>query len=393
MIDVLETTPALWAARCWLGGSALLWTSLLIKMAVRRARGEYRIGPESPGPEEPVRLTVVIPARDEAANIGTCLDRVLAQDLAGFDVVVLDDGSTDATPRILAQKAADPRLSVLTGGEALPEGWLGKAWACERAARKALEAGAEWLLFIDADVRLHPHAAAAAVGWAQRHELDMVSGLGALEMDGFWEKVIQPAVGGLILAGNDVNKHNDPERTEPEHVMANGQFILLRASRYQEIGGHAAVKSDVLDDVGMARAVVSSGGPYHLLWMSSLFACRMYSSLGEIWDGWTKNLFAGLKHSWGTLGALLLAQLLMVQIPYLVVPLAALGLLPMEWLWLSLAVVTSLQCLRLYGDVTFGNDPKYGTTLILGNIILSVILVGSAVRITRGTARWKGRTV
>ncbi|NOY26191.1 MAG: glycosyltransferase [Oligoflexia bacterium] len=372
--------------------TAVGWLLTALKVWRKRQEATWAITPDSPGVSPDVTVSIIIPARDEVGNIGACVAAALAQDHAALQVVVLDDGSTDGTSQILAELAAQwpDRLVVLRGGDApLPKGWLGKPWACQRASKVATGA---WLLFIDADVRLRPHAVSAAVAWAVDHELGMLSGLGHLDTASFWERVLQPAVGALIMAGNDLDQLNDPEHRS-DRPLANGQFILLERRAYGAVGGHGAVAGAVLDDVGMATAIVGSGAAYNLLMMRELFSCRMYDSLGALWEGWTKNLFTGIRRSFGLLVFLTIWLLGTVFLPFALVPLAMLGLVPASLLWWGLAVSGIMLLVRAYLDVAYDMDPRYGPTQPLAVLMLVALLWHSALRTVRGTASWKGRTL
>lgn len=382
----------LWTARVVFALVGLGWTLTALDVAAKRKKGSWRVGPDSPGPEGRPSLAIVIPARNEEGSIRACVEAALAQDLDDVEVVVLDDGSTDRTPEILAELAAarPDRLRVVRGGDApLPPGWLGKPWACQRAARHAR---AEWLLFVDADVRLHPHAAAAALGWAQAHDLGLVSGLGHLETGSFWEKVLQPAIGAVIMAGNDLDKVNDPQRRS-DRPLANGQFMLFRRDAYEAVGGHEAVAGAVLDDVGMATAVVGAGFHYNVLVMRDLFSCRMYDGLGPLWEGWTKNLFTGIRRSWGVLVFLTVWLSLYTVVPFLLVPLGLLGLVGPELLAWGLGLSGLILLVRAWLDHVYGMDLRYGPTQPLAVTMLLVLFWHSAIRTVRGTTRWKGRAL
>lgn len=373
------------AASVWLGLVALLW--LLILVRVHRESGEtpYRVGPEDPAATG--RVSVVIPARDEARNIEAAVRAVWAQDLE-VQLVVLDDGSTDGTGDLLARLAGEGPLTLLTGGDApLPEGWLGKPWACQRAARHAT---GDWLLFIDADVRLAPTAVSRALAYAREHELHLLSGLGSVESVTLAERVLQPAITGLVVAGNDLREVNDPQR--PDKALANGQFLLFSREGYVAIGGHEAVRGNVVDDVGLALAVKGAGLRYHLVFMRHLFACRMYTSGAEVWAGWRKNLFAGLRRSWRALLTVELGLLLVVVGPYVAL-LVGLVAVP-SLLWAAVPAVLAQQAVRWRMDTLFGLSRAMGVVgHALGYALVMVLLVDSAVSTVRGRATWKGRVV
>lgn len=379
-----------WALRFLLGMAGLSWLLTALHVEDQRRRGRWALRSNSEGPRRQERVSILVPARDEEANIEACVRSALAQDHPEVEVVVVDDGSRDQTASILERLQAEHpgRLRVMTGDrQGPPEGWLGKPWACQRAGDLAR---GDWLLFIDADVRLHPRAVSVALGWAQDHGLDLLSGLGRMEMVGPWEKVLQPAVGALILAGNDLNKVNDPTRRDAR-PLANGQFLLFRAEAWRGLGGHRPVAGAVLDDVGMASALVAAGGSYELVMMRELFGCRMYDSLGALWQGWTKNLFIGIRRSLPLLLFITCWVFFGSVLPFLLLPLSLAGRLPLD-----LALATPVVCfivlgVRYWMDGLFGNDRRYGLSLPLASVMLIALFWNSALRTWTGTVSWKGR--
>lgn len=378
----------LWLLRGLLALTALGWLLTIVKILQQWRDPDWTLTPDSPPADPDIPVSVVIPARNEGDNIGPCLDTVRAQDHRSLQIVVLDDGSSDETGLVLkGQAERDDRIVALSGGEALPPDWFGKPWALQRAQASAT---GDWLFFIDADVRLDPAAVSRVVGYGEAEGVDMVTGLGAMGMETFWEKVLQPAVGGLILAGNDLDAVNDPEKTDRN--LANGQLIAVRRSAYDAVGGHEAVRQDILDDIGMARALVAAGKTYRCLRMRELFYCRMYTSLGEIWEGWTKNLFAGMRYSWGNaIAALVFTFLFSVSGPFFII-IAALGLVGSEWLWWGIGLTVLMQTARGLMDVRYGQSPLFGLTHAPANLMVMGIILHSGLRTRSGAVTWKGRT-
>ena len=356
--------------------------------AMRRKR--FELSKNSPKAIVGPCVSIVIPARNEERNIENCVRSALRQDYERTEVVVLDDGSQDNTSSILqALKKEFPQLIILQGdGSPLPDNWFGKPWALERAQQHA---SGEWLIFVDADVVLEPEAISRCLHYAFHHNLEMLTGLGTLTMESFWEKVLQPAIGGLILAGNSLSKVND--QTQKDHNLANGQFILISRMAYEKIGRHGAVRNDILDDIGMARALARHDQPYHCLHLQELFSCRMYTSLTEIWEGWTKNLFAGLRYSWRNLFATIIFTYLFSSLGItLVLVFLITGVQSVEaWFWSILLSVFPIS-MRLLMDVRRGQNPLYACTHPFANILVCFLLVNSAVHSTKGTVTWKGRT-
>ena len=377
----------------YFGVVSLFWVAALLKTAKGKSDLRFRVSVADPGPEGAPHVAVIIPARNEEANIGPCLDSVLGQDYRYTRAFVLDDGSTDHTTEILSGYA-DKATILKGGGGALPPGWLGKPWACQRAAEAALASTPtpDWLLFIDADVRLHPHAISASLGYVSSHNLMMLSGFGDLIMVTFWEQVMQPMIAGLIVADNPLDKVNDPAR-RPVRPLANGQFILLHREAWEAVGGHQAVASDVLDDVGMATAVTGKGLAYHLVFMRSLFSCRMYESFGAVWEGWTKNLFAGLHHRWSQVGSVAAFLGLLILLPHALLIAGLLGLIGAPWFALAALSVLLMQLSRAYLDHTFERPLWTGVFMPLGALLTIALFINSAIRAGSGKAVWKGRVI
>jgi glycosyltransferase involved in cell wall biosynthesis len=253
--------------------------------------------------------------------IADCVSDVLAQDHTGLiQVILVDDCSEDGTSEAASQAAGtDPRLKVLAG-QGPPPGWMGKSAACWRAQEAAR---GEWLLFVDADVRLHPRALSVALAAAREYGADMVSWLGQLTTATFWEHILMPFIGDFIALTAPLKKVND---RSSDDCLANGQFILIRRSAYDAVGGHQAIRASVVDDVSLSRAVKhhpSGDLRYILLHSFGLMRVRMYASLGEIWAGFSKNFYAaaGEKLGWMCLGmgfVLVTSVLPFVALPLLI---------------------------------------------------------------------------
>ncbi len=298
-------------------------------------------------------------------------------------VLIFDDGSTDGTPQLA--RAAGATL-VEGGGDALPIGWKGKPWALERA--RAHVGDADWLCFIDADVRVDPAALSRIHTYAIENKVDLVSGFGRLEMGSFWERVVQPSVGGLILAGNDLAKINDDE--DRDKAIANGQLILVRRAAYDAVGGHAAVRDDILDDIGLAKAFKKAGFRVRALHLRELFSCRMYTGFGELWHGWTKNLFPGMEFKLGVVALVVGLVLLEFLAPYAIAVWAAMQG-DVSLMVASLGLLVLIHGVRAWMDRIFGQPLAYGLLQPLGAAILVGLLVDSVRRTRTGTRRWKGR--
>ena len=354
--------------------------------AMKRKRFELcRDSPTAVGGE---LVSIVIPARNEENNIKACLLSALKQDYKEIEVIIFDDGSSDKTPEIVSSLSQEyPQLKVYQGdGSPLPKGWFGKPWALERAQQHTT---GKWIVFVDADVCLAPEAISRCLAYARHHNLEMVTGLGDLTMDSFWERVLQPAIGGLILAGNSLSKVNDHK--QKDHNLANGQFIMISRGAYEKIGRHSCVQADILDDIGMARALAKHDQPYHCLHLQELFSCRMYTSFSEIWEGWTKNLFAGMRYSWKNLVFTIAFTYSFSSLGITLLFLFSLGVGEFPILIWGIVLTLLPIAMRWLMDYRRNQNPLYGLTHPFANLIVCALLLNSAIQSSRGTVRWKGR--
>ena len=365
------------------------WLYAFFRTIRAMIRKKYELHPEGPKGDPNITVSIVIPARNEERNIRSCVLSALNQDHPSVEVIVLDDASDDSTPQILEKLIQEfPQLIIEKGtGEPLPEGWFGKPWALERAQKKA---NGTWILFVDADVVLSPKAVSRCLFYAQQNQLGMLTGLGTLTMESFWEYVLQPAIGGLILAGNSLSKVND--HRQKDHNLANGQFIMITRQAYEKIGRHGAVKNNILDDIGMARALAEHDVPYHCLHLQDIFSCRMYTSFSEIWEGWTKNLFAGLRYSWFNLIVTILFTFAFSSLGITLLGLYLSGVVGLKacFIWGMILTILPIS-IRIIMDIRRKQNPIFALTHPFANLIVCVLLFNSALRSTRGTVQWKGR--
>ncbi|MDG4765207.1 glycosyltransferase family 2 protein [Solwaraspora sp. WMMD406] len=242
---------------------------------------------------EPV--SILLPLRDEADRVTPCLRALRAQrQLADWEIVVLDDGSSDGTADVVADVAgADPRVRLLTGVEP-PPGWLGKPHACHQLAEAATAPGRAGgvLVFVDADVVLAPHAVAAAVRTLRAVPAQLLSPYPRIVADGAGQRLVQPLLQWTWLTFLPLRAMERSPRTSL--AAAGGQFLVVDRAAYRRAGGHAAVRDQVLEDIGLARAVKRTGGRIALADGSGLADCRMYGSWRELSAGYTKSLWASL---------------------------------------------------------------------------------------------------
>lgn len=256
------------------------------------------------------RVSVLVPARDEERHVGGLLADLRAQTgVDDLEVLVLDDASTDGTRAVLERAAErDPRVRVLVG-TGPRAGWLGKAAACDRLAAEATGAV---LVLVDADVRLAPHALAATVGLLRTHGLDLVSPYPRQVALTAAERLVQPLLQWSWASLLPLRLAETTPR--PSLSAANGQLLAVDARAYRRAGGHAAIRSEVLDDVALVRRVKATGGRGGVADGTHLASCRMYDDRADLVEGWSKSLWSATGHPVGA-AALVAAAVVTYVLP------------------------------------------------------------------------------
>ncbi len=389
--------PVLFLATATAASAGLLILQLGLRQVFAVAP---RLKPAQEAPAPDTSLTVVIPAFNEAHNIADCLGSVLASapPCRDWSVVVVDDESTDATVEnaIRAGSNASRFRLIKAGLRPADERWVGKNWACSKAVEQV---SSDWLLFIDADVRLKPDALQRALAQAVDEHADLLSLAPRLSCGCLAEWMVQPIMASLLGLGFPILETNDPESPV---AFAAGPFMLFKASTYECIGGHRALAGEVVEDLALARAIKAGG--YRLSYLLGLDAVdlRMYADLAALWEGWTKNWFLGLDRDPAKAIGAALVVVLMFTVPWLLLPtsLVLLWLQPVlsvAWLWLmalaGLAIVQQLL-LRLWTRSTFDVPIRYWYLMGLGGLLVGAIGPVSIWRTRTGRGwTWKGRAL
>jgi hypothetical protein len=345
--------------------------------------------PSTVGLQTQDRTVVCIPARNEAASIDACLRSILSEaEAMNLRIVVLDDGSSDGTGEIVrALMKSSSAIALIEGGDGtLPHGWLGKPWACERLRTSFAPGEVDVFVFVDADVRLEPHAIAQAVGLLRSSELDLVSPYPRQIAVTIPERVVQPLLQWLWLTLLPLRL---AERTRPNSMAAaNGQFLVIDAVALAAMGGFGAVRGDVLDDVALVRAGKRAGRRGTVVDGTHLATCRMYTDWSSLRDGYTKNLWAGTGSPVGAFG---LASLFVLA--YVVPALGALGVFGR-----GARRCGALGYLAGVGGRVISARTTGGRVLDSAahpfSVLVLVHLIGRSWRAHRaGTIVWKGRSV
>ncbi len=347
-------------------------------------------------------VAVVVPARDEEANLARCLEGLVGQDYptGRLQILVVDDHSADATLSIARSLAAShPQIKAMRSPP-LPPGWIGKSHACWIGAR-ALTADAsiehvespEWLCFLDADVRTAPGLLTRAVATATAERLDLLSLAPSQELGSFAERLIIPCGLYLLAFCRDLR---DVQSRHGKEATATGQFLLVRTAAYRAVGGHAAVHQDICEDLALARLLKQAGRNVVLRDGKGLISARMYTGWRTLWPGFTKNLTEMFGGPTSTL-AIAFAAVLLAWAVWLVPladglscgrgsDLACVALAP------ALIAAAAMIGLHIAGAVHFRIPLWYGLLFPLAYAVGAAMAIDSIRRRVRGRIDWKGRT-
>ena len=372
----------------------VLWTVLLLAYAilVLLVQGlPLYLAVQMPHPSGPTAsvlpsaaplVSVIVPARNEVEDLGPCLDGLLGQTYPSLELLVVDGGSTDGTREVA--RARGPRVTLIEEPP-LPDGWVGKSWACWTGAQHAR---GEFLLFTDADVRPSPPAVGTAVEWAQRDRADLVTFASRIEMVGFWENVVLPFYVQMVLTYFRTPRVNRPDS---KAAMANGQFLLVRRTAYLETGGHMAIRGRVLEDVALAQRFRSAGKALRVGWTPELVTTRMYRTRQDMYDGILKTV-SGVRFSAIRQVGFAVALVAFYWAPLVLLPIG---------LWYgsgSVATIGAFLWVALFGKhVAFTRAARgsaaYGLLFPIATgyyLVLVLVALGRGVR--GRPVQWKGRS-
>jgi chlorobactene glucosyltransferase len=345
-------------------------------------------------------VSIIVPARNEEGNIRRCVESLLEQDYDNYEVIVVDDSSTDSTPLVLDELVAShphaDRLYVQRLRDDLPKGWAGKPHAIHKGTQ---EARGDWLLFTDADTWHAPCALRFSVTKALNEGIDLLSLGTEQELPDFWSKVMMPVAYLGITMQYPIKLVNDPKSPV---ALANGQYILLRRAVYDIIGGYARpdLRDTLLDDRDLARIVKENGYRLQLADGRGLVHVRMYVSLSETWRGWRKNAYLGSRGGLPFVLLQLVGLPLVSIVPFLLPLLAWLlgrskqerGITSAELQSAALVELAPLLTYRLWMDKQLKVPWYYAFTHPLAAALFEGILAQSTWRVlTHKGVDWRGR--
>jgi chlorobactene glucosyltransferase len=340
-------------------------------------------------------VSILVPARNEEHRVlESCIRSILAQDYGQFEVIAVNDRSTDATKTILETLAkTDERLRVIEGTK-LPPGWLGKPYAMQQAVSHAR---GEWILATDADMIFETSALRTAMDRVLKAQADALTLVPRFEAGSFWERVMIPTWAWVFLMFALCYRIDDPKT---DRAVGIGGFFLLRQTVLDRVGGYRALKDEVMEDARLAERIKRSGARLLIDQAPALIRTRMYKTFGEMWECSTKNWFSGVNFSFPFALFCVVSMYSIAVVPPLIALLSFIGFalgvsanvssifVPAALSWLLQMVVMAVAS-RL-SDVS----SAYALTAPLGLGVMYAMLFDSSFRITIGTGvTWKGRRI
>lgn len=325
------------------------------------------------------RVSLLVPARDEAANLRRTLPLLLAADYPRLEILLLDDRSADGTANVAREIGRSASLRILRGTEP-PPGWLGKNWACHQLSEAAT---GEVLVFCDADVDARSSAVRRTVAALQKHAAGAVTAIPRQRLDGWMQAAVVPLVAQLPVAAM-LPLRLVPVVRSPSLSMANGQWLAFTRAAYDAAGGHAAVRGQVVEDVALGRLVKASGERLVVCVAASLLVVAMYDSAAAMREGFRKNLFPLLGGRAPSF-AIGLALLAMAWIyPFAAVPRGTAA---------ALVPLALLAAVRIAAALLFRQGWRTVALHPLGAVLAARLAVESWIGHARGRVTWKGRGV
>ncbi len=331
-------------------------------------------------------VSVIVPCRNEAGHIKACCQSLLAQDYPNFELLMINDRSTDDTGAILDQLASmDARLRVLhvRDGE-LPDGWFGKTYAMHVGA---IASRGEWMVFTDSDCDLKPAAVREGVTIGVAREFDLVSFVPQFVTRGFADSLMTP-IGGIVTSGMYTMMYANSAQL-PNIAFACGQYMAVRKKAYEQIGGWESVRHLPSDDVEIARRMKQSGLRPRVGWGMDLVAAHMYDNWHSVYHGWSRNfIMASRGKPWRVLAALIFIVVCVMTL----IPAALWGLTHLEVVWIAVACVHLLLITSaMVSAYRWGGfEARYGLLWPIGVVLLLAIFMRSLYLCIVGKMDWRG---
>ena len=339
--------------------------------------------------QNPPLVSILIPARNEEDKITQCLETLLKQDYPAYEILVLDDDSTDSTAGIVKQFAAKDNRLRLISGLPLPAGWSGKNYACHQLAK---EAKGDWLLFVDADTTHVRHMLRSVMSLALEMNTSLLSGFPRQIAKSMLMKIFTPTWYFIIMTWCPLWWMQSSKKNMPS--IAIGQFMLFSKKEYWRIGGHESVKSKVLEDIWLGIQVNKNCGKHVAVDLSDVVFCEMYDDFRGIWNGLTRSVYA-------------VAEISVIALALLIVFAFICYLIPFYSLWhehffingnnpvvaIVIIQIASIYLMRWMADRRFNNNSVSSVLLHpIGIIFLIFVVANAVIQKLAGTGiNWKER--
>lgn len=398
-----------WIFIALLSYAVLIWAAINLLKRYRRGLGYYleankdtphgNQGPTTTAPP----LAIICPGRNEAEHICETLYELCRQDFPSYRVIYVDDDSSDQTPQITSQARSEfAHLTIVRNSAPPPAGWVGKCWALHLGYQKLQElekvpGETKWICFTDADIHWDKSTLRCALEHAEKNSADVVSLFPKLTFGSPIEAIVQlqmiQAMGILF----PLDKAMDPKHPD---TLTGGSFIMTRRALYDQIGGHENenIRGKVVDDISLGRTLKAAGGKISIAMAPQFLWCRMYNGWLDMWEGLTKNAYAGIDYSLWKLAGAFVGVLFGAVLPpiYLIIACiwVALAPAPLSWAALGLSVLSvALPALSLYRVCKMVKAKKrYALTMPLGTGIYLIFFIASAFKFYFGGGNvWKGR--
>jgi chlorobactene glucosyltransferase len=333
-------------------------------------------------------VSIMVPARNEEANIAACINSLRDQDYPNYEILVLDDNSTDNTASIVRKLAAEDRRIRLLSGELLPEGWAGKPHACYQLA---LQAKGEWFLFVDADTFHEPHMLRSVLDISIKSNSAMLSGFPRQVANSLPQKIAIPVLYFILVSWIPLWWLHGSEKQKPS--LAIGQFLLFPRAAYWKIDGHKAVCNKIMEDVWLSFAITSKGGKHIAIDLSPVVSCNMYHTTMDMWEGFVKWMYSVATISSAALMALIIAGIVFYLGPFYWLWNEFFATVsPNTWRLVIVFQVVLIMFSRLIVDRRF-REPLISTVLhpVGFSYLVSAVLYGFLSKLMGKGISWKNR--
>lgn len=358
--------------------------NLVLNMRALHKLTKLEADPSGPLP----LISILVPARNEEKDIVACLESLRRQDYPNYEILVLDDSSSDSTSALVVGIAArDCRVRLLKG-QPLQKGWAGKPFACHQLAS---EAKGSWLLFTDADTLHAPAMLRSALAYAQDHHLSLLSGLPLQNTASLSQRVVIPTFYFGILSLLPLWWLQGSRKPKPG--LSIGQFLFVSAEDYRGVGGHEGVKSHILEDIWLGLAMARHGKRQAVVDLSDVVSCRMYEGLAELWEGFSKWTY-----SFASMSLWLPVLIIVVGTSLFLAPFIMMAwhfapfLTDLDWSMIIVLQVIIILLMRVLVDHRFGHSRLYSLSHPASvSFILLSCAYGSMRRLAGNGVHWKDR--